>query len=164
MHLHSEAKAKKATDSTDLLILIKSAKSVEIETWHYGTISILWLKHFAVRNGMKILSAVICFSVLCLTFNAAAADDPVSFSGTWVLDSKESDPAPRPVMSLGADVAGRGGGGGDGWPGRWRWHGWPGRWLVAGAVAWEARAVVVVKVSEHAEASQVNPANRLPWS
>lgn len=65
---------------------------------------------------MKILSAVICFSVLCLTFYASAADDPVNFSGTWVLDSKESDPFPRPVMSLGAEP-GRGGmGGGMGGP------------------------------------------------
>ena len=116
MHLHSEAKAKKAADSTNLLVLIRHAKSVEIETWHYGTIGILWPKHFAVRNVMKILSAVICFSVLCLTFYASAADDPVNFSGTWVLDSKESDPFPRPVMSLGAEP-GRGGGGMPGGPG-----------------------------------------------
>ena len=60
---------------------------------------------------MKMLSAIICFSVLCLTFCASAADDPVNFSGTWVLDGKESDPFPRPVMSLGAEP-GRGGMGG----------------------------------------------------
>jgi hypothetical protein len=65
---------------------------------------------------MKILSAVICFSILCLTFYASAADDAVNFSGTWVLDSKESDPFPRPVMSLGAEP-GRGGGGMPGGPG-----------------------------------------------
>lgn len=65
---------------------------------------------------MKILSAVICFSVLCLTFYASAADDSVNFSGTWILDSKESDPFPRPVMSLGAEP-GRGGGGMPGGPG-----------------------------------------------
>ena len=75
---------------------------------------------------MKILSAVICFSILCLTFYASAADDPVSFSGTWVLDSKESDLAPRPVMSLGAEVAGRGGGGGMGGPGGGGGMGGPG--------------------------------------
>ena len=58
---------------------------------------------------MKMLSAVICFSVLCLTFYASAADEPVNFSGTWVLDSKESDPFPRPVMSLGAEPGREGG-------------------------------------------------------
>jgi hypothetical protein len=75
---------------------------------------------------MKILSAVICFSVLCLTFYAFAADDAVNFSGTWVLDSKESDPFPRPVMSLGAEP-GRGGmGGGMGGPGGGGGFGGPG--------------------------------------
>ena len=107
---------------------------------------------------MKILSAVICFSVLCLTFYAFAADDAVNFSGTWVLDSKESDPFPRPVMSLGAE------------PGRrcaWSPGGMPAdRAVVAGLVA---RVVVAdlaarVVVAEDPEASPVNPANRLPWS
>jgi hypothetical protein len=74
---------------------------------------------------MKILSAVICFSVLCLTFYASAADDAVNFSGTWVLDSKESDPFPRPVMSLGAEP-GRGGGGMPGGPGGGGGFGGPG--------------------------------------
>ena len=46
MHLRSETKAKKATGSTNLLVLIKSAKFVEIETWHYATVGILWLKTF----------------------------------------------------------------------------------------------------------------------
>ncbi len=74
--MHSKAKAKKDAGSTNLLVLIKHAKSMKLKLGIMGTISILWLKHFAVRNVMKILSAVICFSVLCLTFYASAADDP----------------------------------------------------------------------------------------
>ena len=63
---------------------------------------------------MKFLCPMVCFSVLCLVFIASAADDPENFSGTWILDSKKSDPSPIPIRSLGAEPGGRGGGMGGG--------------------------------------------------
>jgi hypothetical protein len=52
--------------------------------------------------------AIICFGVLCLGVLAGAADSPADFSGTWILDTKNSDPFPHPVMGLagGLDMSG----------------------------------------------------------
>jgi hypothetical protein len=53
---------------------------------------------------MKRISAVVAFAFSCLCLNAWAADEPVSFSGTWVLDSAKSDPFPQPLLNLGTPV------------------------------------------------------------
>jgi hypothetical protein len=65
---------------------------------------------------MKRWAAFIGMSVLILGLSVLAADQPVSLSGTWILDSKKSDPAPRPIMNLGAPGFNTGGMGG-GMPG-----------------------------------------------
>lgn len=65
--------------------------------------------------------AIYCFSALFLSLCAVAAEPQMSFSGTWILDSKNSEPFPHPVMGLSsgfdmsggdisADTSGRGGG------------------------------------------------------
>jgi hypothetical protein len=69
-----------------------------------------------MRDIMKQLTAIICFSVLCLAFSASAAEDPAGFSGTWIQDMKESDATPHPIMDLGAPTNVEGGMGG-GFPG-----------------------------------------------
>jgi hypothetical protein len=69
---------------------------------------------------MKRWAAFIGVSVLILGLSVLAADQPVSLSGTWILDSKKSDPAPRPIMNLGApgfNTGGMGGGMGGAMPG-----------------------------------------------
>ncbi len=63
---------------------------------------------------MKRLIVIICFFVLCMALIAVAAEKPANFSGTWIQDMKESDPAPRSIRNLGqtANVEGGGGFGG----------------------------------------------------
>jgi len=69
---------------------------------------------------MKRAAAVVGFALLCLYGTAWAAEQQISFSGTWILDSKNSDPFPHPVAGLsgygvdmsGGDIAGGGGMGG----------------------------------------------------
>ena len=70
---------------------------------------------------MKQFAAVIGLCVLCLAYNAFAAEAEAGFSGTWIPNMKESDPAPVPITNLGADPGGMrggmGGGMGGGFPG-----------------------------------------------
>lgn len=74
---------------------------------------------------MKQRAAFIGFCVLFLASGALAADEPANFSGTWIQNMKESDPAPVPIRNLGAptNVERMGGGfpggmgGGGGFPG-----------------------------------------------
>jgi hypothetical protein len=75
---------------------------------------------------MKRLALFAGFTILCLYLSAWAAEEAVSFSGTWIPDPKKSDAAPRFIMPVGnspvGDVSmGRGGmgmpGGGMGMPG-----------------------------------------------
>ena len=40
--------------------------------------------------------------ILCMNLYAGAADEPANFSGTWIIDSKNSDPFPHPIRDLGA--------------------------------------------------------------
>jgi hypothetical protein len=49
------------------------------------------------------------FAVLILGSSAWAADQEQSFGGTWLLDSKNSDPYPHPIANLGAPGLGPGG-------------------------------------------------------
>jgi hypothetical protein len=63
---------------------------------------------------MKQFLTVTCLITLCLVLNTWAADKNADFSGTWVLNTEESDPAPIMVRDLGATTGGRGGGGGFG--------------------------------------------------
>ncbi len=50
--------------------------------------------------------------VSCLAISVSAADNAGDFSGTWILDGKKSDAAPRFIADLGAPgSADRGGGG-----------------------------------------------------
>lgn len=65
---------------------------------------------------MKQLATVIGFTVLCLGLSAWAAEQVVSFSGTWILDTKESDAFLHPLRDLGAPGM-MGGGMGGGMPG-----------------------------------------------
>jgi hypothetical protein len=67
---------------------------------------------------MKRFTAVVSLALLCLVLNTWAAEQNADFSGTWILDSQNSDAAPIPVRDLGADVAGgKGGMGGGGFGG-----------------------------------------------
>lgn len=82
-------------------------------------------------NRKRIVSylAGLCL-VSCLAISVSAADNAGDFSGTWILDGKKSDAAPRFIADLGAPgSADRGGGGmggmgggmggmGGGFPGR----------------------------------------------
>jgi hypothetical protein len=56
---------------------------------------------------MKRLS-LFCLGIFCLGLFAGTADSPANFSGTWILDTKNSDPFPHPVMGLsgGLDMSG----------------------------------------------------------
>ena len=64
---------------------------------------------------MKQLAAITCIVLFCTALGFSAADDSANFSGTWVLDSKKSDPKPIPITNLGAPGnAGGGMGGGMG--------------------------------------------------
>jgi hypothetical protein len=49
---------------------------------------------------MKRLLTVFAFSMLCLIINARAAEQPVDFSGKWILDVKASDSFPHPINNL----------------------------------------------------------------
>ncbi len=69
-----------------------------------------------VRGDMKRLLIVFCLATFCLGLNAWAEDEDADFSGTWILNAEKSDPAPRMVRDLGANVGGRGMGGSMGGP------------------------------------------------
>ena len=63
-----------------------------------------------MRNSMRRFAM---FGLLALfpILGASAADQPASFSGTWILDDKKSEPFPHPVMGLagtGLDLSGGG--------------------------------------------------------
>jgi hypothetical protein len=108
--------------------------------------------------------AIIGFAVLFTSLFAIAADPPANFSGTWNLDSKNSDPIPHPVMGLaggldmsGGDIAsdssGRGGtlssrdmggGRGGGMPGGMR-SGMPG---AGGVIAVKDEPPMIIRQSE----------------
>ena len=72
---------------------------------------------------MKKLAAVVGLIIIGLCLNAWAVEEQVSFSGTWIQDTKKSDAFPRPIMDMGPPPVGdvsRGGGGfggGGGFPG-----------------------------------------------
>ncbi len=51
-------------------------------------------------------------TALCLIINVWAAERLANFAGTWILDTKNSDPFLRPIRDLGAQVPGGGMGGG----------------------------------------------------
>jgi hypothetical protein len=51
---------------------------------------------------MKRVAMLAGIFVICVNLCAWAADDPANFSGTWILDSKNSDPFPHPIRDLGA--------------------------------------------------------------
>lgn len=78
-------------------------------------------------NRKRVVSylAGLCL-VSCLAISVSAADNAGDFSGTWTLDAKKSDAAPRRVTDLGAPgsadrgsggMGGMGGGMGGGFPG-----------------------------------------------
>lgn len=69
-----------------------------------------------MRRAMKRLATIVGFTILCMYLNTWAAEEPGSFSGTWILDSKKSDAFPRPIMDMGSPVGdvSRGGGFGGG--------------------------------------------------
>jgi hypothetical protein len=52
------------------------------------------MRNYLGRLTLVVFAAI--FPILC----ASAADQPVSFSGTWNLDSKESEPFLHPVVGL----------------------------------------------------------------
>ena len=60
---------------------------------------------------MKRFMAVTCLMVFCLTLFCWAADEEVSFSGTWALDAKKSDAFPQTLGSVGMGGFGGGFGG-----------------------------------------------------
>ncbi|NLV32238.1 MAG: hypothetical protein GXY47_13915 [Acidobacteria bacterium] len=63
------------------------------------------------RKRMVFCLVGLCL-VCCLAFGVFAADGVGDFSGTWILDGKKSDPAPKFIANLGAPgSADRGGGG-----------------------------------------------------
>jgi hypothetical protein len=61
---------------------------------------------------VKTIAAVAFFVLLFLAFVAQAAEEPVSFAGTWMLDQAKSDPFPR--SQTGNAMIGDLGGGADG--------------------------------------------------
>jgi hypothetical protein len=62
---------------------------------------------------MKRLISILLFSFLCLSLNALAGEQVVNLAGTWILDSKNSDPFFRPMPNLGAPQLGGNPVGGD---------------------------------------------------
>jgi hypothetical protein len=52
-----------------------------------------------MRSDMRRL-AVVCIAAIFPILCASAADQPVGFDGTWILDTKESEPFLHPVMGL----------------------------------------------------------------
>ena len=70
---------------------------------------------------MKRLAAIVVFPIFCLWMNVWAADEPVSFSGTWIIDNAKSDAVARMIMGPGnsgvGDVSMGGGGFGGGFGG-----------------------------------------------
>lgn len=70
---------------------------------------------------MKRLATTAGITIICLYTSLWAAEESVSFSGTWILDSKKSDAFPRPIMDMGGppigDVSRGSGGFGGGMPG-----------------------------------------------
>ena len=51
---------------------------------------------------MEKTTLIIGIIVLCLSSGPWAAGQDADFSGTWILDAKNSDPFPRPIMNLSA--------------------------------------------------------------
>ncbi|MBN1568959.1 MAG: hypothetical protein JXA73_14005 [Acidobacteria bacterium] len=63
---------------------------------------------------MKRLATIAGFTIIFLCTNIWAADTPVSFSGTWIINMEKSDAVARPIMGPGNSGVGdvsRGGGG-----------------------------------------------------
>jgi hypothetical protein len=62
---------------------------------------------------MKQITAVIIgLAVFCLTLSVFAANKPISFTGSWILDPEKSDPFPVTNSSGGMGMGGMGGMGG----------------------------------------------------
>jgi len=76
---------------------------------------------------MKQLAAIVGLTIICSFLNTWAVEEQVSFSGTWIQDTKKSDAFPRPIIDMGAppvrDVSM---GGGGGFPGGGMGGGFPG--------------------------------------
>jgi len=67
---------------------------------------------------MKRVAVILFLAALVLSFSAWAADQQISFDGTWQQDMKLSDAAPRSTRNDGGGgMGGMGGGGGMGGPG-----------------------------------------------
>ncbi len=62
---------------------------------------------------MKRMISILVFSLLCLSLNTWAADQLVNLAGTWILDSKNSDPSFLPMPNIGAPQMGRNNDGGE---------------------------------------------------
>jgi hypothetical protein len=94
------------------------------------------------EGDMKRLAAIVGFSIFCLWMNVWAADEPVSFSGTYIIDNAKSDAVARMVMGPGNSGVGdvsRGGGGfgggfGGGMPGGGFGGGMPGGGMPGGGM------------------------------
>ena len=56
-----------------------------------------------MRNHMRNLAMVGLIAIFPI-LGASAADQPVSFSGTWMLNDKKSDPFPHPVVFAGSSL------------------------------------------------------------
>jgi hypothetical protein len=58
------------------------------------------------RLIMKRPISILLLSLLCLILNTWAAEQVVNLAGTWILDTKNSDPFPHPIRNLGAPSMG----------------------------------------------------------